>query len=118
MVLSIVVFTLVGREPFWWLITSRIVLVPLVAALSYEVIRFSGKYPDNPLRKVITVPNLALQSLTTRKPEDDQIEIAIAAMQLAIATDLGNVPSEFSEPTPPTESTASVATDAKKDEDL
>ena len=87
MVVAIVAFIFVGREPFWWLIASRILLVPLIAAVSYEVIRFSGRHADNPLVALITAPSLALQSLTTRQPDDDQIEIAIAAMQQAQAAD-------------------------------
>ena len=50
-------------------------------------IRFSGRHADNPLVALITAPSLALQSLTTRQPDDDQIEIAIAAMQQAQAAD-------------------------------
>ena len=87
MVVAIVAFIFVGREPFWWLIASRILLVPLIAAVSYEVIRFSGRHAANPLVALITAPSLALQSLTTRQPDDDQIEIAIAAMQQAQAAD-------------------------------
>ena len=87
MVVAILAFIFVGREPFWWLIASRIVLVPLIAAVSYEVIRFSGRHAANPLVALITAPSLVLQSLTTRQPDDDQIEIAIAAMQQAQAAD-------------------------------
>ena len=91
MVVAIVAFIFVGREPFWWLIASRIVLVPLIAAISYEVIRFSGRHADNPLVHLITAPSLALQSLTTRQPDDDQIEIAIAAMEQAQAADRATI---------------------------
>ncbi len=87
MVVAILAFIFVGREPFWWLIASRIVLVPLIAAVSYEIIRFSGRHADNPLVGLITAPSLALQSLTTRQPDDDQIEIAITAMEQAQAAD-------------------------------
>jgi len=87
MVVAILAFIFVGREPFWWLIASRIVLVPLIAAVSYEVIRFSGRHAANPMVALITAPSMALQSLTTRQPDDDQIEIAIAAMQQAQAAD-------------------------------
>jgi uncharacterized protein YqhQ len=87
MVVAVVAFVFVGRDPLWWLILSRIVLVPLIAAVSYEVIRLSGRYSANPLVGLITGPSLALQSLTTRQPEDDQIEIAIAAMTQAIEAD-------------------------------
>lgn len=92
MVLAIVAFVFVGREPFWWLIASRIVLIPFIAAASYEVIRLSGRYSGNPLVKLITGPSLALQALTTRQPDDDQIEIAIAAMQWTLDADNGTLP--------------------------
>ena len=84
-VVAVVVFVFVGRDPLWWLIASRIVLVPLIAAVSYEIIRLSGRYSGNPLVRLITGPSLALQSLTTRTPEEDQIEIAIAAMKQALS---------------------------------
>ncbi len=87
MVVAIFVFTFVSREPFWWLITSRIVFIPLIAAVSYEAVRYSGFHTGNPLVRLIAAPSLALQKLTTRQPEDDQIEVAIAAMKEAIATD-------------------------------
>lgn len=86
-VVAIVVFTFVGRDPLWWLITSRIVLVPLVAAISYEAIRFSGFHSGNPIVRFLSAPSLWLQALTTRQPEDDQIEVAIAAMGQAISAD-------------------------------
>ena len=87
MVVAVIAFVFVGREPLWWLIVSRVVLVPVIAAVSYEVIRLSGRYSSNPLVGLITGPSLALQSLTTRQPDDDQIEIAIAAMTQAIDAD-------------------------------
>ena len=64
-------------------------LVPLIAAISYEIIRFSGAHSTNPLVKFIVYPSLALQSLTTRQPDDAQIEVAIRAMEHAIAVDQG-----------------------------
>ena len=87
MVLAIVAFVFVGRDPLWWLFTSRIVLIPLIAAVSYEVIRWSGRYSDTPLVRLITGPSLALQALTTKEPDDDQIEIAMAAMRAALEAD-------------------------------
>ena len=89
MVVAIAVFAFTGREPLWWLIASRIVLVPVIAAISYEVIRFSGAHSGNPLVSLITAPSLALQALTTRQPDDDQIEVAVAAMNHALAADAG-----------------------------
>ena len=87
MVVAIGVFALIPRDPLWWLVVSRIVFIPMIAALSYEVVRFSGFHGDNPLVRVITVPTLALQKLTTRKPDDDQIEVAVAAMNQALEAD-------------------------------
>ena len=87
MVVAILVFVFVPREPLWWLITSRIVFIPLIAAVAYEVIRLSGRYEDNPLVSLISAPNLLLQKLTTRWPDDDQIEVAVAAMQTALDAD-------------------------------
>ena len=84
---SIVVFVFIPRHPMWWLIGSRIVLVPVIAAISYEIIRFSGFHSDSLIVKLLARPNLALQKLTTRQPDDDQIEIAIHAMKGAIAAD-------------------------------
>ena len=59
--------------------------------VSYELVRFSGRHSDNPMVRLITGPSLALQKLTTREPDDDQIEIAIAAMQQAIEADEGRL---------------------------
>ena len=100
MVVAVVVFAFTGREPLWWLITSRIVLIPVIAALSYEVIRFSGFHSGSPLVRLITAPSLALQALTTRQPDDQQIEIALAAMGHTLEADGGRL-----------EETAGVASD-------
>ena len=91
MVVALIVFVFVGRDPFWWLILSRVVLIPLIAGVSYELVRFSGRHSDNPMVRLITGPSLTLQKLTTRQPDDDQIEIAIAAMQQAIDADEGRL---------------------------
>ena len=72
---------------------SRIVLLPVIAGISYEVIRFSGAHRANAVVKLIMAPSLMLQAMTTRPPDDDQIEVAIAAMQTAIAADQGTAPS-------------------------
>ncbi len=87
MVVSVIAFVFVGREPLWWLVSSRVVLIPVIAAVSYELIRLSGRFAGNPLVGLITGPSLALQRLTTREPTDDQIEIAIEAMRLALDAD-------------------------------
>ncbi len=81
-VVSIFVFALLGRPPILWRVLSRILLVPVVAALSYELIKFSSAHRSNPLLDWLVVrPSLALQSLTTREPDDSMIYVAVAALQ-------------------------------------
>jgi uncharacterized protein YqhQ len=81
-IVSILVFALLGQPPILWRIASRVLLVPVVAALSYELIKFSSAHRDNPLLYWLVVkPSLALQSLTTREPDERMIEVAVAALQ-------------------------------------
>ena len=68
-------------------VISRVVVLPLIAGLSYEIIRFSGFHANNFLVKAIIWPNLLLQALTTRQPDDDQIEVAIRALEGALEED-------------------------------
>ena len=78
---SVLVFSLLGRPPFFWLIVSRIVLIPVIAGISYELLRWSANNIDNPLVAFIVKPNLALQHLTTREPDQDMIEVAIVSFK-------------------------------------
>lgn len=81
-VISILVFTLLGRPPLVLRIISRLVLIPVIAGPAYELIKFSAAHGDNPLvRGLILVPSLALQRLTTREPDESMLEVAIAALQ-------------------------------------
>jgi uncharacterized protein YqhQ len=80
MVIAIFVFAFVGRPVWYWLIVSRILLLPLIAGLAYEVIRFAGKHRDNRLLMGLLAPGLWLQRLTTREPTDDQVEVSIRAL--------------------------------------
>ena len=86
-VVAILVFTFVSRTPLWWLILSRVVFLPVIASISYEMIRFSGAHQHNPLTRITTYPGLLLQRLTTRMPDDSQLEVAIHAMNTALAAD-------------------------------
>ena len=90
-VVAILVFAFIPRSPFWWLIVSRIVFIPVIAGASYEIIRFNGGHLTNPISKLIGYPGLVLQRLTTRIPDDQQIEVAIAAMKTALAADRGEL---------------------------
>jgi len=80
MVIAIFVFAFVGQPGWFWLIASRILLLPVIAGIAYEVIRFAGKHPGNPILRTILAPGLWLQRLTTRAPSLDQIEVSIRAL--------------------------------------
>ena len=85
-VVSILFFILLPREPLWFLIGSRIVLIPVIAAVSYEFIRFTGLRRHYTLVRWIGMPNLWLQSLTTDQPDDEMIDVAVSAMRAAMGT--------------------------------
>ena len=89
MVVAIAVFAMLGRPSIEVRILSRSALIPVIAAISYEIIRFSGAHQNNFLARCISYPGLLLQRLTTRTPDDKQIEVAICAMQAAIDADEG-----------------------------
>jgi len=87
MVTTIFVYSFVGRPALPILVASRIVLIPLVAGLAYEVIRFSARHMDRAWVRVIMKPGLALQKLTTREPDLDQLEIAITSLRAVFTAD-------------------------------
>ncbi len=84
MIVSILVFSLLGRPDFLHRILYKIMLLPVVAGISYEAIRFTGKHSKWKLVQLLSWPGLTLQRITTREPSDDQIEVAIAAMKKVI----------------------------------
>jgi uncharacterized protein YqhQ len=86
-VLSIVCFVLLGRPPMELRILSRIVLVPVVAAIAYEGIRWAAGHYGNPVVRAILAPGLALQRLTTRPPDDTMVETGIAALKRVLVVD-------------------------------
>lgn len=92
-VVSVLAFALLdavlGSE-LYWRILSRIVPIPVVAAVSYEIIRFAGAHPTAWFGKALAAPGLWLQRITTRQPDADQIEVAIAAMRATIDADERN----------------------------
>jgi hypothetical protein len=81
MVIAILVFSLVGKPSIGIMVISRILLLPVIAALGYEFIYFTSRHAENPLMKVLLTPGLWLQSLTTREPDDQQLEVALAALK-------------------------------------
>jgi len=80
-VMSVLVFSLLGRPWLPLRILSRVLLVPVIAMLAYEFIKFSAARLENPLIRLLVVPGLKLQYLTTREPDDGMIEVAIAALK-------------------------------------
>jgi uncharacterized protein YqhQ len=78
-VFSILLFALLGPKPVWARLLSRVLLIPVVAGLAFEYIRFTARHLSHPLVKLLVVPNLALQRLTTREPDARMLEVAIAA---------------------------------------
>ena len=86
MLVSIFVFAFLGWPDLWLRILSRIILLPLVAGLSYEIIRFSAR-SQNSIVKLATLPGLWLQYLTTREPDDSMIEVAIKSLEAVIPSE-------------------------------
>ncbi len=87
MVISLVVFILLGTPSIWVRLAERIVLIPVVASLAYEVLRAGQAYGDNRVVAWLYAPNLWLQKLTTRDPDEGQIEVAIAALNAALGVE-------------------------------
>jgi uncharacterized protein YqhQ len=87
--ISIVVFSLVpSTVPFYVKFLARVVLIPLIAGLAYEIIRFSARHLSNPICRVMTRPGMWLQKITTKEPDDAQLEVAIMALKTALAYDI------------------------------
>lgn len=85
MVISIFVFALVGDPALWIKIASRVVLIPIIAGIAYEFLKFSAAHQQNPIMKVLIAPGLALQGMTTREPDLNMIAVSIAALEKLLA---------------------------------
>ena len=86
-VFSVVVFALLGPLPWWERLASRLLLIPVVAGVAFEYIRLTARHLDNPLVRLLILPNLALQRLTTRQPDEHMLEVAIAAFNAMRASE-------------------------------
>ncbi|MCL6560309.1 MAG: DUF1385 domain-containing protein [Firmicutes bacterium] len=84
LVLSIFVFSLLGRQVLWWRFLSRILLLPLIAGISYEFIRIAARKTHNPILGAMIAPGLWLQRMTTREPDDAQVAVALAALKAVL----------------------------------
>lgn len=80
-IFSVLLFALIGPLPLLLRLASRLVLIPVLAALAYEYLRFTARYIHNPIVRILVIPNLLLQRLTTREPDESMIEVAIYAFQ-------------------------------------
>ncbi len=87
MVLAIFVFAPIGLPEWYWLVLSRILGIPLIAGLSYEVIKWAGKNRRKRWVRTLMWPGLMLQNLTTREPSRDQLAVAIAALEAVLAVE-------------------------------
>lgn len=87
MVIMIFLFSFIGKPPLLIRIAAKIILLPIVAGISYEIIKLSGKYARSPVMKIIIAPGLWLQKLTTREPDDSQVEVAIKALAAVLPED-------------------------------
>lgn len=81
MVVAIFVFAVLGKPPIYWRIISRIVLIPVIAGISYELIKIAGRFADNKFIYILFYPGLLLQKITTRQPDDEQIEVAVESFK-------------------------------------
>ncbi len=81
MVVGVFVYATLGRPVWYWLIVSRIVLLPVIAGIAYELIRFAGRHSENRVLMTLLAPGLWLQRLTTREPTLDQLEVSIRALR-------------------------------------
>lgn len=86
-VISILVFSLMGKPALWLRVLERIAVIPLVAAISYEIIKFAGRHEKSLLVRLVMSPGLLFQSLTTREPDESQIEVAIDSLAAATGDD-------------------------------
>ena len=90
--LSIIAFSLVGRQEPLVMILSRILLIPIIASVGYEILKFGARHRANPFIKVLLYPGLLVQMITTKQPTDDMIEVAIVSMEEALVADSETVP--------------------------
>jgi len=84
MVIAVFVFAFFGRPAWYWLVATRVLLLPVIAGLAYELIRFAGKHQRNRVLMTLLAPGLWLQRLTTREPSLDQIEVSIRALRAVL----------------------------------
>ena len=83
-VTSLIIFTIIPVQNYWQRLGLRLLLLPLIAGVSYEILRFAGRHFKNPIVKLIIWPGLMLQKITTKQPDDDMVEVAIKSLKAVI----------------------------------
>jgi len=87
LIIAIVVFAIIGRQELWIMVLSRILLIPVIAGLGYEVTYFGANHVKNAFVRVILAPGLLLQGMTTGEPDDSQLEVAVTALKKVVEID-------------------------------
>jgi len=95
--LSIVACSLVGRQSLLIMVASRVMLIPVIAMVGYEILRFGARHRSNPIVKVVMWPGILVQKITTKQPTDDMIEVAIVSLEEALTADGESVPAGSSD---------------------
>ena len=98
--LSILAFSLVGKQAPLVMIASRILLIPVIAAIGYELLRLGARHRSNPVVRVVMWPGILVQMITTKQPTDDMIEVAIVSLEEAIKADGDAIPEGGLRPRP------------------
>jgi uncharacterized protein YqhQ len=91
-ILSIFAFSLVGRQSIEIMVLSRLLQIPVIAAVGYEILRFGARHRANPIVRAVMAPGILVQMITTKRPSDDQIEVAIVSMEQALEADGETIP--------------------------
>ncbi|MGD0121803.1 MAG: DUF1385 domain-containing protein [Candidatus Limnocylindrales bacterium] len=97
LIVSILAFAVVGKLPPLWLVVSRVVLVPVIAAISYEILQLGARHRRHALVRWLWSPGIWVQAITTRQPTDDMIEVAIVSLERALIADGNEVPAGSAE---------------------
>jgi uncharacterized protein YqhQ len=97
-ILSILAFSLIGRQEPLLMVASRIALIPVIAALGYEILRFGARHRGNAIIRALYLPGIWVQMITTKQPTDDQIEVAIVSMEQALIADGEQIPDGSADP--------------------
>jgi uncharacterized protein YqhQ len=93
MIVTILVFTVIGTPGIWWRIGSRIIAIPVIAGIAYEALRLGARFPKSTLMRALMTPGIWLQKITTKEPDAGQIEVAISSFEEVLRCE--------SEPAPP-----------------